>query len=360
MPVYKNKKTGKYYVSFYYTTWEGKRQRKKKEGFLKKRDAESYERNFIVKKEGGGNLTFDLLVEMYLEDQKVRVRPTTYELQKGIIIKQILPFFKDMEVKEIKVVNIRQWQNNLLDRENKYSETYLRTLNTRLSAIFNYGVKIHNLLANPCRKCGTIGKKNASSMKFWTKKEYNIFIKSLENNFMAKVIYDIFFYTGMRLGELLALTLNDIDFEKKIVKINKTCARLKGKDIIQPPKTPKSNREIQIPEFLSNEIQEYIKKLYDYKANEHLFPVTKDYLHKVMKRGAKETGVKRIRIHDLRHSHVALLIEMNFSPLLIADRVGHDNVQTTLQTYGHLYPNKQVEVAIKLDEQMRSEKNDKK
>lgn len=349
MPVKINKKTGKYYASFYYTTWDGKRQRKKKEGFLRKKDAEDYERVFIVKKEGGINLPFNLLIEMYLEDTKARVKPTTYNLQKKLIFNQILPYFEGMEVKEIKVATIRQWQNNLLNRTIKYSETYLRVVNDRLSAIFNYGVKFHNFPTNPCKICGPIGKTKASTMKFWTNEEYNLFIKSIEDNFTSKVVYDLLFYTGMRIGELLALTLNDIDFEKKIVKINKTYVRLNGNDLIQSPKTPKSNREISIPEFLNKEIKKYAEKRYDYKPDERLFPLTKYFIDHEMKRGVAKSGVKKIRIHDLRHSHVALLIEMNFSPLAIAERIGHDIVQTTLQTYGHLYPNKHTEIAIKLE-----------
>jgi len=67
-----------------------------------------------------------------------------------------------------------------------------------------------------------------------------------------------------------------------------------------------------------------------------------------MDRGAKAAGVKRIRIHDLRHSHVSLLIEMGFSALAIADRVGHESVDITYK-YAHLFPSKQQEMAQKLD-----------
>ena len=76
--------------------------------------------------------------------------------------------------------------------------------------------------------------------------------------------------------------------------------------------------------------------------------MTKSYLHHEMDRGAKEAGVKRIRIHDLRHSHVSLLIEMGFSALAIADRVGHESVDITYK-YAHLFPSKQQEMAQKLD-----------
>ena len=85
-----------------------------------------------------------------------------------------------------------------------------------------------------------------------------------------------------------------------------------------------------------------------FKPDQRIFEVTKSYLHHEMDRGAKEAGVKRIRIHDLRHSHVSLLIEMGFSALAIADRVGHESVDITYK-YAHLFPSKQQEMAQKLD-----------
>ncbi len=88
---------------------------------------------------------------------------------------------------------------------------------------------------------------------------------------------------------------------------------------------------------------------YGLDPNDRLFPYTMHFLHHEMEQGCKKSGVKKIRIHDLRHSHASLLVEMGFSPLLIAERLGHEHVQTTMDTYSHLYPNKQTEVAQRLD-----------
>lgn len=155
---------------------------------------------------------------------------------------------------------------------------------------------------------------------------------------------------GIRSGELLALTLNDFDFVNKTISISKNYARVGDQDMILDPKTPKSKRIITIPDFLCNIIQDYVQKFYDYESKDRLFQISRHYLQKEMIRGCKASGVKRIRTHDLRHSHASLLIEMGFSPLLIAERLGHEKVETTLQTYSHLYPNKHSEVAQKLDD----------
>ena len=149
-------------------------------------------------------------------------------------------------------------------------------------------------------------------------------------------------------GELLALTPADFDFEKETVTINKSYQRLNGQDLITTPKTEKSNRTIAMPQFLSDEIQDYLKMLYDIGENDRMFTVTKSYLYREMERGAKEAGVKRIRVHDIRHSHVSLLIDMGFSATAIADRVGHESIDITYN-YAHLFPSKQTEMADKLN-----------
>ena len=144
----------------------------------------------------------------------------------------------------------------------------------------------------------------------------------------------------------------DFDLDKGLLSITKSYQRLKGRDVITDPKTPKSVRVIQMPQFLTDEIRDYLKSLYKVQPDQRIFEVTKSYLHHEMDRGAKAAGVKRIRIHDLRHSHVSLLIEMGFSALAIADRVGHESVDITYK-YAHLFPSKQQEMAQKLDMERR-------
>ncbi|MFQ8688048.1 MAG: site-specific integrase [Lachnospirales bacterium] len=122
---------------------------------------------------------------------------------------------------------------------------------------------------------------------------------------------EMLYWTGIREGELLALTPADFDFEKQTVSINKSFQHLNGRDIITSPKTEKSNRIIKMPKFLCDEIQEYLKMLYDIDLNDRMFPITKSYLYREMERGSKQAGMNRIRIHDIRHSHVSLLIDIN-------------------------------------------------
>lgn len=126
-----------------------------------------------------------------------------------------------------------------------------------------------------------------------------------------------------------------------------------GEDVVTAPKTPKSVRTIVMPEFLVGEVIDFMKCVPDLRDFDRLIPATKSFLHHEMDRGAKAAGIKRIRIHDLRHSHVSLLIELGYSPLAIADRLGHESTEVTLR-YAHLFPNKQDDMAGDLEIQRGS------
>ena len=291
--------------------------------------------------------------KMYCADMETRLREHTMRTKKYIVELKILPYFGNKRVNDITAADIRQWQNELIKMG--YSPTYLKTINNQLSAIFNYAVRYYDLKSNPCAKAGSMGKSKAEEMDFWTGEEFRKFIDSVMNKRLSYMAFMTLYWTGMRMGELLALNPKDVDLEKKTISITKSYQRLGKKDVITPPKTPKSKRVITIPEFLVADIKDYMDSLYDLQEDDRLFPITKYYLEHEMQRGIKESGVKRIRVHDLRHSHASMLIELGFSPLEIANRLGHEKVETTLNTYAHLYPNKQTKLAERLDSEYRED-----
>lgn len=226
---------------------------------------------------------------------------------------------------------------------------YLKTLHNQLSAIFNHAVKFYGLKDNPAAKVGNMGKAKAREMLFWTQEEYKKFSEEMMDKPVSFYAFEMLYWCGIREGELLALTPVDFDFDRQTVTISKSYQRIGGRDIITDPKTPKSNRTIKMPEFLCEEMQDYMKQLYRIGKNDRLFEVTKSYLHHEMDRGAKAAGVKRIRIHDLRHNHISLLIEMGYSAVAIADRVGHESINITYN-YAHLFPSTQSDMADKLNQ----------
>ena len=152
----------------------------------------------------------------------------------------------------------------------------------------------------------------------------------------------------MRVGEALALTLNDIDLKNKVVSVNKTYYRVAGKDLINPPKTAGSERDILIPDFLTEELREYISHLYKPDPNARLFNKRPQYVRSILRDRAEKVGVKQIRVHDLRHSHASMLINLGANPVLVAERLGHESPDITLRTYSHLFPSTQTEIVNKI------------
>lgn len=351
MKAEKDKKTGKWLIQYRYTDWQGKRRKSTKRGFATKREAEEWLRNFLITQKADFDMKFEDFWKMYCADMETRLREHTMRTKKYIVELKILPYFGNKRVNDITAADIRQWQNELIKMG--YSPTYLKTINNQLSAIFNYAVRYYDLKSNPCAKAGSMGKSKAEEMDFWTGEEFRKFIDSVMNKRLSYMAFMTMYWTGMRMGELLALNPKDVDLEKKTISITKSYQRLGKKDVITPPKTPKSKRVITIPEFLAADIKDYMDSLYDLQEDDRLFPITKYYLEHEMQRGIKESGVKRIRVHDLRHSHASMLIELGFSPLEIANRLGHEKVETTLNTYAHLYPNKQTKLAERLDSEYK-------
>ena len=257
---------------FYYKDWQGVSHKKNKRGFRTKAEAEQWERDFLQQQQRNLDINFENFVQIYYEDMEHRLRENTMRTKKFIIDLKIIPYFKNKKMNEIKASDVRAWQNALMKKG--YSQTYLKTVNNQLSAIFNYAVKNYDLRDNPCRKAGSIGKSHAGERQFWTKQEFKQFLATVEDKPEARMAFLLLYWTGMRIGELLALTYNDIDLEKRTISINKSYQRLDGRDIITPPKTPKSKRIVTIPPFLAEELRDYMSHLYGIRADERMFRFT--------------------------------------------------------------------------------------
>ena len=353
MSVYKDEKNGTWRCIYRYTNWKGERKQTQKRGFRTKREARAWEREELLKQGAKLDMTFESFYDIYSNNKKARVKESTWEIKGNLVRTKILPYFGQRKIAEITPKDVIAWQNELLkyrDEKGKpYSGEYLRTIHAQLSAIFNHAVRYYELRSNPAAKVGNMGSEEHREMLFWTKEEYKKFAFEMMDKPVSFYAFEMLYWCGIREGELLALTPADFDFDKETVTINKSYQRLHGEDVITTPKTKKSNRTIKMPHFLCEEMQEYLSMLYSLKKKDRIFTVTKSYLHHEMDRGAKAAGVKRIRIHDLRHSHISLLIDMGFSAVAIADRVGHESIEITYQ-YAHLFPSKQTEMAKRLDD----------
>lgn len=353
MPVYKDQSTDTWYVKFYYKDYTGTKKQKMKRGFKLQREAKEWERDFLERLAAQPSMPFKALSELYLEDKKAHTKKITYETKKNRIDTWILPYFNTQPVNEITAPDIRKWQAELkgsLNANGKpLSAGYMQNIVMELSSMFNFAVRFYGLSVNPCHVAGnTVGKK-ARSLNFWTKEEFDRFISTFDHSDPYYLAFLILYYCGIRIGELEALTVGDFDEKAGILSISKTYHLINGQGVVTPPKTRKANREIMLPPFLTELIRTHIGRIYRPDDSTRLFTASHSTYARQMEEHTKKAGIRRIRLHDLRHSHASLLIELGFSALLVSERLGHENVSTTLDIYSHLFPSKQAEVAEKLE-----------
>ena len=292
------------------------------------------------------DITFADFYRIYLHDMELRLKPASLSSKQHIFSEKILSFFGPLPMKGITTQHVRKWQSVIL-RQN-YSPTYQQLIDFQLSAMMNYAERYYDF-PNPCPKAGHIGGSAGKKLSVWTLEEYEQFISHFSADTEAFTAFEILYWTGMRQGELLALTPKDIDRARRVIHITKSYTQIDGKDIITTPKTQKSIRDVGIPQFLLDEILVYIRMKH-ISPDSRLFERTRHYLFFKLRVGCKATGVRQIRTHDIRHSHVSLLINAGFSALDIAERVGHKSVSTTLDVYAHLFPDQQQMLIDRLEE----------
>ena len=303
MTVIKNQKSNTYEVRTYYKDWTGVRKQKTKRGFKRKCDAQEWERAFKLKENLSLDMYFEDFVDLYLNDIKSRIKYNTWLTKKHIVEKKILPYFSKKKLQEIKPSDIRQWQNTMMNYRNKqgegYSQVYLKTIHNQLSAILNHAVNFYDLKSNAARKAGSMGKERTKEMLFWTKEEYMKFIEAVADKPISFYAFEILYWCGVRMGELLALTPADFDFQACTIRINKSYQRLEGKDIITDPKTVKSNRMITMPEV--EELTEH-KNLLEHDLHDISECVDEIQKEKAQAEKERDAVIKKTEVLEKRFS----------------------------------------------------------
>ena len=261
MSIHKDNATGKWRVVYRYTDWTGETHQSSKRGFSTKREAQMWERELLLKKEAKLDMTFESFYEIYVEDMQNRIRNNTWGTKTNIARTKILPYFGKRKIGEIEPRDIIAWQNELLairqPNGKPYSASYLQKIHSQLSAIFNHAVNFYHLPSNPAQKAGNMGKEEHREMLFWTKEEYLKFADAMMDKPVSYYAFEILYWCGLRMGELLVLSLSDFDFTNQVLHITKNFAVANGQEVIYEPKTPKSKRNITLPDFLCAIVQEY-------------------------------------------------------------------------------------------------------
>ena len=362
MPQYKYPvKNGiKWMAKFNYTDPKsGKAKTEYKRGFASKREAKKYEEDFIEnlimpeETEIEPIRTFGEVFQEYLMSHKrADIKESTLETKFNIFNKHIFPTFEEKQVDTITDDDIANWQNEIKSvvqpNGKHFSESYLRTIQSQFNSIINYALNKGYMKSNPLVDIKNMGIKD-KRVEFWTPEEYEKFAYYAMEYPQYYYAYEVLYWCGLRIGELLALSLSDIDFEGGIISVTKTYNQLSGREIISTPKTPSSVRKVSMPAFLVDELKEYIGLLYEPKEDQRIFQISKSKINSNFHKLSDQAGLKRITIHGLRHSHVSLLISKKYDIFEVSKRIGHKSVKTTQDIYGHLFDDVQKSIANDLN-----------
>lgn len=364
MPVYKMKDRNEWEVRVYDRDLKGKKKEVRKRCFSSKKEAKKWEAEYVAVRSGSMDMTFGEFVEKcYLPEIKPRIRPSTYYTKKNYLDKHIIPYFGHIKMSELETKHVILWQNEMMKVRNPktnktFTQSTLQSINEQLTAVLSWAVRYYDLPRNVSHIVGSMGSDGDSEMKIWTIDEFKRFFEVMKDEPIYYYVFRTLFFTAARVGEVLGLKWEDIDFKKQTIRINKTFYHLSidgiGQDVIGPTKTRTSNRTIHVAKVLMEELKEYRDMVYKPEESGRVFPLSKTPVNRALKRGAEKAGLTPIRVHDIRHSAITHLIEMNYPVTEVGRLAGQKSMSITFR-YAHSLPEAQIQMAKALDKIGREE-----
>lgn len=360
MPIYKDNKRGTWYFRIYVTNKNGNRVQKTKSGFKSKTACKEAESKFLLNhEEKNDDILFSDLYNVYIKNKEQSLKFQSFRSLKNRFESNILPFFKDYSINKIKASDFIEWKAYIIDK--KYSYSYNSSLYRAIVNILNFANTFYDLENNIAKKIGNFSKKDYKpNVNFWTLDEFNRFISHV-NDIVYYSLFDLLYYTGLRLGEALALNWNDL--QGNYIDINKTLIRKSVNDCrFNSPKSISSIRKVKIDDYvLSNltNLKSYYKNFINFNNDWFIFggikPLATTTVERYKNNYCKLANVKQIRNHDFRHSHATLLLSKGVPITVISKRLGHSNISMTLNKYSHLIPEDE-DKAINLLYDLKSKK----
>lgn len=362
----KTKDNRSWYFKSYKKDFNGKNKAYKSKRYLTKKEAQEAEAIFILKRDNPVNKPFKLVAKDYLDYFKTIKKESTYYSYCQAYALHISPYFDKFNIIDINVSHIKEWSEILIKKN--YSIGYLNDIYIILNNIFEYAVKFYGIQSNPAKIFGRFKLKSEDiikdkSLKYITLEDFNKFISVIDDQ-LWKTFFIFLYYTGMRKGEVQALTWEDIDFTTKEITVNKTLT-VKSSEVYKITSTKNEiNRKIKMSKVLTEALLTYKKVVSQYTdfnenwfvfGNSRFLPQTtiyrwKDYYFKL-------SGVAPITLHEFRHSHVSLLISEYIKTgqtdtakffVMMSNRMGH-SIEVMQRVYLHLFPDVQDEIVDILD-----------
>ena len=361
---YKTKSGIRWLYKAYSKNYQEKRKQKTKRGFKTMREAKEAESKFLLTCRNDCSIPFSTMCKRYIDNCSLKdKRFGTIQYKQHIISHFLLPFFKETPTADICQAQIIAWQKYMKQKYPDLSQGYLYNINHQLFYIFDFADNVYNLGSNPARKCGSLGHHVIDHNTFWTIDDFNLFIKLLNDKEFNKkhnikrkaddriltVAFQLLFYAGLRISELLGLTVNDFDSEKKTISITKQYNHNHFCD----PKTKASRRTITLSNIPYDALQGLLDIVtYNSSSDRLFYLINASNLRRAIDSTCRISDLKRIRLHDLRHSCAALLSESDIPLKKMQKYMGHSKVSTTMDYYGHVYDDDLSDVASTIDQKL--------
>ena len=356
MTVTKNLKTGKWDCAFWYKDWQGVRKHTTKRGFDKKRDAEKYESD-MRNKTHTHDPKFSEVIAAYQQelDSKLKLgelKQSTVDKKNQALKYYVLPFFENMNVDKVTPLQVMRWLaiQNEKSKKERLSSRLLNQIRSELSQVFEFSKRNCGTKNNPVTLTDRVKPySNDTRAKLWTVEQYKIFYDDIKIA-SHRVLFNIIFWAGLRIGEVMALKIEDILPYK--IHVNKSLMRIHNKDefVISTPKTRSSVRDVEIPKYLYNQIIDYIGTLYKAKPEDYIFDGIKpSAIRTYMQYHCTKLGLPRISPHILRHSYASMLYAATGDILAVAKQIGHADKNTTFEFYAHMMPEANRKAVDKLE-----------
>ena len=346
-------KDGRKYIWYVWETGlDGKKHKKFSKAYKTEEEAKRAEKEYLKMSEvfeGDMNMTFKELYTKYYEVQKDIVRYSTLKTYRDRI--KYIGMFDKIKLKDMDAIHYQKWRVEMMKAN--ISNSYKNEIQKFLKIVINWAVKTYGFNMNkfygrmePFTSASDIKKE----MDFYTLEEFNQFISSAPN-LQIKCMYETLYYCGLRRGEARGLQWKDINWIDKRLSITKQAVTNGSESSsiyeLTKPKTEKSNRILPIAEILFRDLKrlyEEQKQFADFNDNWFIFggfiPITFYQMRHKNIEIAREANIKRIRLHDFRHSCASLLINNNANIAVVSQFLGHASIEETLDTYTHMFKDK--------------------
>jgi integrase len=351
----------------------GKRKQITRRGFESKKDAENAAAQLLLEIEKGEyiqpkQITLKEFMIDWLENvAKQNVKPSTFAGYKGVVCKRIIPKFGHMKLEQIKPVMITKYYRSLINEG--LSEEYVEYIHSILKKAFDTAVKWEYVKSNIIHKVDK-PKRKRKQVNTWSIEECNRFLEYAKKDSKPHfyILYLLAIYTGMRRGEILGLKWTDVNFEQKKISVSRTLYYTKENGIFeQSTKNEGSVRVISISDFVINELKKHRIWQMERKlqfgipysedgyitANSKGEPLNPNYVYNHFAKMIEKAGVRKIRFHDLRHTHATIMLQLGEHPKVVSERLGHSSIEMTMNTYSHVTPDMQQESSDRFERALK-------